>query len=194
MGILASVEQREVVELRKKVINLFSGQELLVVGHVGVGQASFVNTVNHVINLVQPRFPYHEIAQVDGRGEDFHGSFLSRSNGPRTGMYLALKESEFSAKQKLGPIFCNIAGFSYGINFYLKQLLVSLFNSQVGNMVQMYANKEEIELLSKGRRADNNRARLLCMVSVADTFPQQFLEHVSEAQIELRSYGKSKIV
>ena len=193
---LESVQQREVAELRKKVINLFSYQQLLLVGHLGVGKSSFVNTVNYVINLVKPRSVHAEIAEVFNQ-ED-RGSCAYMSYGSDRGMYGALRESKFSAEQMRGPIFYDLPGFKYSIDFDLTQMLIYLVNGQVREdtyMVKMFNNKEKIEQWITPRREDNQRPQIvLCMVSVADTFPQQLLEHVSEAQIKLQSYGESKIV
>ena len=194
-------EEEKVAALKKEVINLFNGQQLLLLGHYGVGKSSFINTVNHVLNLVQPNVPYQELAELSARESD-HGTLIYRAYGPRKKMYMALKESDFSAKQDFGPIFFDVAGVNDKIvnEFDLKQFLIHLVNGQVKeytDMVRIYNREDQMEQMRDESKVDNLRAwSIICLVSVADAFPTRLLQHVDQALKELKVQpggGKSAI-
>ena len=193
--------EQDVYELRKKTVKLFAHQQLLVVGHVGVGKSSFINTVNHVFNLVCSKPAYQEISELSGR-ESNHGTLLFRAYGPKNGMYEKLKDSEFSREQDGAPIFFDVAGVNDKIvgSIDFKQLLIHLVNGQVKEyteMVKVYNSQKQLEELSTQPKVNSLKAWvILCVVSLCDEFPQKLLEQVYLAVNELKSKqtGKNNVL
>ena len=198
-----SAAQQEVDELRRKVIDLFSGQQFLLVGHYGVGKSSFINSVNHVFNVIRdPKFPYQEVAEIFQRETD-HGSLVYTTYRPdTTGMYKGLETKELLAKREHAPVFFDVAGINDKIanEIDFKQLLIYLVNGQVKEytqMIKIYKREEQMDYLAKIPKMDTLRAwSILCVVSLCDAFPQKFLEQVNEAvrQLQVDQGGKNDLV
>ena len=190
--------ERDVHELRKETVQLFARQQLLVVGSIGVGKSSFINTVNHVFNLVCPKSAYHEISEISGR-EFNHGALLFCAYGPENGMYEKLKDSEFSRERDRAPIFFDVAGVNDKIvgNIDFKQLLIDLVNGQVKEYTEMvkYCNsRKQLEELSTQPKVDSVLKAwvILCVVSICDPFPKNLLEQVNLAVNELKANQSGK--
>ena len=90
-------EQKEVNELRTKVIKLFQGQQLLFVGTIGSGKSSLVNSVNHTLNLVDPKVPYQEFANIGGATAGY-GTMTYRAYTMKRTLSVAQKSSTKSFK------------------------------------------------------------------------------------------------
>ena len=191
-------EQKEVNELRTKVIKLFHGQQILFVGTPGSGKSSFVNTVNHALNLVDPEVPYQEFARIGGTGAD-HGTMTYRTYTMKRGLFQSLKSQVPNPSN--APKFFDIAGVSETLlqrdHFDFKQLLIYLVQGKVKEftqMIEVYNNKQQLKEIEKQEAIKSNKVWIMvCVVSLYDPFPQLFLEQVASAARELESQDGGKI-
>jgi GTP-binding protein EngB required for normal cell division len=55
--------EKEVSDRRKEVIDLFNGQQFLLLGGEGHGKSSLINTFGHVTRLADPNVVFEEVAQ-----------------------------------------------------------------------------------------------------------------------------------
>ena len=190
-------EQKEVNELRTKVIKLFQGQQLLFVGTIGSGKSSFVNTVNHALNLVDPKVPYQELARI-GATDAVHGTMTYRTYTMKKGLFQSLKSQVPDPSN--APRLFDIAGVTEQLlqkdNFDFKQVLVYLIQGKVKELTQMiklYNSKQQLQEIGKQEEVEENKVWIMvCVVSLYDPFPQLLLEQVASAVQELEPQNGGK--
>ena len=190
--------QKEVDEMRRTVIRLFDGQQLLLVGPVGSGKSSLINSINHVINLEDPHARYQELARISS-GEANHGTVTYRSYIAERTLFHALKETNLLPDSSIAPRLFDVAGVDQQLldnGFNLTQLLIYLLGGQVREyteMIAMFNDESALNNLSQQAAIEANRAwSMICVISLSEPFPRELLEQVHKALNETESHQGGK--
>ena len=190
--------QKEVDEMRRTVIRLFDGQQLLLVGPVGSGKSCLINSINHVINLEDPNARYQELARISS-GKANHGTVTYRSYIAERTLFHALKEKNLLTDPSIAPSLFDVAGVDKQLldsGFNLKQLLICLVRGQVREYTQMIAifnDGSTLNNLSQQAAIEANRAwSMICVISLNEPFPKELLEQVHNALNETESHQGGK--
>lgn len=59
-----SLDPSQINKLRKEILTLFNGQTFLVLGEVGCGKSSLINTFGHVMRLADKDAVFYKTAEI----------------------------------------------------------------------------------------------------------------------------------
>lgn len=187
MGAVSSRrEANNIRQLRTQTYKRFDKQQLLLVGYVGAGKSTLIDTFNHAINKVDDQSAYQEVfAKPD------HRSITCRTYGPSR-MFQALKASREQRRlQRAAPKFFDVVGVTDKIlsgSFDLTSLLTHIVNNRVTEfteMVQSFNSEQELQVMKDQLMNYRRSWSMVCVVSLIDHFPIDLLEHVSRALKEM---------
>ncbi|XP_062506667.1 uncharacterized protein LOC134183200 isoform X2 [Corticium candelabrum] len=193
MGAFLS-RQREVDELRKDVFKKFDGQKILLIGTLGSGKSSLVNSINYVLNLENPNAHYHEVAELSD-SEAYHGTPVYRMYTPEKDLYHEVKDQNLLEDVSSAPTLFDISGVDEqlldGDQLDLKKFLLCVFQGKVEeftDIIKIFNTPEELEKVAIQEAADDRRPwSVVCVVSLAAVFPTKFYENVAKALRETKA-------
>ncbi|XP_065837030.1 uncharacterized protein [Oscarella lobularis] len=172
---------------RKNLIERFDGQKFLILGRPGCGKSSLVNSFNYVINLVDPRADYDEIAQVGASTGETKTRHLTKYDF-RKEMYACLKGDE----RRKAPAFFDLVGLPNQAT--LSDLISKLADGKIEEGTDMISAVSEDdpsyrENLGKEHREPQKSMAawtIILVLSANEPFPEGLATDIKEAigQIE----------
>ena len=173
-------------DLRGKVIDLFDSQQLLVLGLLGSGKTSLINSFNHVINLsVDNLAIFQEVGDFAPASTPVTLTYATY--GPKRKLYNLLKESNPLVWER-APTFFDIPGIDSkyfdgekAIG-HLSQLLNHIVRGQVkefSDLLSLYDSKADLKQIQDQLPIDAWRPQsILCVLDLSIPLRTEFLTKV----------------
>ena len=174
--------ERAVHRLREDLIDRFEKQQFLILGRLGCGKSSLVNSFNYVINLTNPEADYEEIAPVGASTGAAKTKKLTKYDLKRE-MYAELSPDQ----RRDAPAFFDLMGLPN--QAALADLISKLADGKIEdgtNMMRAFSEEDSSYRENLGREHKEPQRpmaawAIIFVLSVREIFPDGLLEDVREA-------------